>query len=111
MATAPLDQYGIESEILRFVEMLEEETEAFAVVARDHAKKEALQKTEWAKAYLGANGPVTERTAWADYKTKDTLFDAKIAEALMRSKREKLNSTRTTLDSLRTLSANVRAQT
>lgn len=110
-STAPLDQYGIESEIIRFVQMLEEETENYAIVARDHAKKEAIHKTEWAKAYMSATGPVAERTAWSDYKTKDTLFDMKLADALMRAKREKLNSVRTNIDALRTLSANVRAQT
>lgn len=111
MPTAPLDQYGIESEIVRFVGMLEEETEQFAIVARDHAKKEAIHKSNWAKAYLAADGAVAQRTAWADWQTKDSLFDVKLAEALTRAKREKLASIRTNLDSLRTLSANVRAMT
>lgn len=107
----PISQLEIETSIVRLVEELEEETENFAVVSRDHAKKEAHHKTKWAQTYLKVDGSVKERESWAEYENSDSLFDVKIADALMRAKREKLLSLRTSLDAYRTLAANVRAQT
>jgi len=107
---APISQIEIESELMRLMSMLEEETEAFESLCEEAAKKEALYKSNWAKEYLAAKGSIKEREAWADYKLSDDSFDFKIAEALVRAKREKLTSLRTSIDALRTLNANVRAQ-
>lgn len=106
----PISQIEIEDELLRLLDMLESETEAFESLAGDLAKKEALYKSNWAKEYLSAKGSIKEREAWADYKLADENFDYKIAEALLKSKREKLLSLRTSIDALRTLNANVRVQ-
>ena len=106
----PISQVEIESEIMRLLGILEEETEAFEVLAVDAAKKDALMKGNWAKEYLAAKGSIKEREAWADYKLADMDFDHKCAEALVRAKREKLLSIRTQIDALRTLNANVRVQ-
>jgi hypothetical protein len=106
----PISQVDIENELLRLIEMLEKETEAFEVLAIDNAKKEALHKSNWAKEYLSAKGSIKEREAWADYKMDDSSFDYKISEALVKSKREKLLSLRTSIDAMRTLNANVRHQ-
>jgi hypothetical protein len=107
---APISQVDIETEMVRLIDLLEEETEAFERLAEDHAKKEALYKANWAKEYISAKGSIKERESWADYKLADEVYDYKIAEALMRSKREKLLSLRTSIDAMRTLNANVRAQ-
>jgi len=106
----PISQVEIEQELLRMMDMLEQETEAFEKLAEDSAKKEALFKANWAKEYLSAKGSIKEREAWADYKMADLNYDYKISEALVKSKREKLLSLRTSMDSLRTLNANVRVQ-
>jgi len=108
--TAPISQVEIEQELLRMMDLLEEETEAFEKLAEDAAKKESLYKANWAKEYLSAKGSIKEREAWADYKMADFDYDYKIAEALVKAKREKLLSLRTSMDSLRTLNANVRVQ-
>jgi hypothetical protein len=108
--TTPISQVEIESELMRLMEMLEDETEAFEVLATEAAKKEALYKSNWAKEYLSAKGSIKEREAWADYKMDESAYDYKIAEALVKSKREKLLSLRTSIDALRTLNANVRVQ-
>lgn len=108
--SAPISQVEIEHELLRLLELLEQETEAFEKIAEDNAKKDSLHKANWAKEYLSGKGSVKEREAWADYKTADMDFDAKIAEGLLKSKREKLLSLRTSIDALRTLNANVRVQ-
>lgn len=107
---SPISQVDIEHELIRLLEVLEEETEAFETLAGDLAKKESLYKSNWAKEYLSAKGSIKEREAWADYKLADENFDFKIAEALLKSKREKLLSLRTSVDALRTLNANVRIQ-
>ena len=47
--SAPISQVEIESELLRMMDLLESETEAFEKLAEDAAKKEALYKANWAK--------------------------------------------------------------
>ena len=106
----PISQVEIENELLRLMSLLEEETEAFETLAEDAAKKDALYKANWAKEYLAAKGSIKEREAWADYKLSEESYDYKISEALVKSKREKLTSLRTSIDALRTLNANVRSQ-
>ena len=108
---SPISQVEVESEIMRLMELLEEHTEAFEQLAEDSAKKEALYKSNWAKEYLSAKGSIREREAWADYKLSDESYDYKISEALVKAKREKLISLRTSIDALRTLNANVRSMT
>jgi hypothetical protein len=106
----PISQVDIEEELLRLMDMLERETESFELLAVDAAKKEASFKGEWAKQYLSAKGSIKEREAWSDYKLSDQILDYKIAEGLVKAKREKLLSLRTSIDALRTLNANVRVQ-
>lgn len=108
--TKPISQVEIEEEIMRLAEMLELETENFEQLALDSAIKESNYKSSWAKEYLGAKGSIKEREAWADYKLEELTMQYKISEALVKSKREKLHSLRTSIDALRTLAANVRAQ-
>ena len=110
MRSSPITPIEIENNMVRLVEELEDHTEAFEVLAVDQSKKEARYKSSWAKEYLAANGSIKERESWADYKLSDEYYEVKIADALLKAKKEKLNSIRTALDSLRTLAANVRAQ-
>ena len=109
--STPISQVEIEHEIIRLTGMLEDETETFEMLAQDAAEKEAQYKSAWAKEYLSAKGSIREREAWSDYKLEAEIHAYKIAEALVKSKREKLSSLRTSIDALRTLAANVRAQT
>lgn len=106
----PISQIDVENELMRLMTILEEETEAFEFLAQDAAKKEALYKSNWAKTYISSVGPVREREARCDQIMSDFLYDYKISEALVKAKREKLTSLRTSIDALRTLNANVRAQ-
>lgn len=108
--TQPISQVDVENELMRLLSLLEEETEAYESLAEDGAKKEALYKSNWAKEYLAAKGSIKEREAWADYKLSEEIFDYKIAEAMVKSKRELLTSLRTSIDALRTLNANIRFQ-
>ena len=106
----PINQIEIENEILRLLEELEEHTEAFEGLCIDFSKKESVYKGTWAQEYLGAKGSIKERESWADYKTDTLAYEYKIAEALVKTKREKLLSVRTAIDAMRTLNANVRVQ-
>jgi len=108
--STPISAAQVESEILRITGDMEVETEAFELLATDHAKKEAAYKKEWYKEFLAAEGAVKQKESWAGYKTSELHYEAIVAEALVKSKREKLNSLRTACDALRTLAANVRAQ-
>ena len=108
--STPISQVEIEEEILRLTSMLEDETENFEVLAQDAANKEATYKSAWAKEYLSAKGSIREREAWSDYKLESEIFAWKVSEALVKAKREKLSSLRTSIDALRTLAANVRQQ-
>ena len=107
---SPISQVDVENGLLDLIEELEKETEAFERLAVDAAKKEALYKTNWAKEYLSAKGSIKEREAWADYKMDELNYEFKIAEALMKTKREALLSIRACMDAMRTLNANVRVQ-
>lgn len=109
--SGPISQVEVEEEILRLTQMLEDETENYAILIEDAAKKEARLKGEWAAAYLNHQGSIKERESWADYQLADKSFEWKIAEALAKASKEKLNFARTSIDALRTLAANVRAQT
>lgn len=106
--TAPITQVEIEHELLRLMDALEDETEAFETLAEDAATKEARYKHAWASEYIAAKGSIKEREAWADYRLENELFHFKIAEALLKAKRERLTSLRSSLDAMRTLNANVR---
>lgn len=110
MRNRPISQIDVEETLLELISELETETEAFERLAEDAAKKESLYKSNWAKEYLSAKGSIKEREAWADYKMDELMFDYKIAESLVKAKREKLLSLRTSIDALRTLNANIRAQ-
>lgn len=110
MRNRPISQIDVEETLLELIDELEKETEAFERLAEDSAKKDAQYKTNWAKEYLSAKGSIKEREAWADYKMDELMFDYKIAESLLKAKREKLLSLRTSIDALRTLNANIRAQ-
>lgn len=106
-----ISQLEIEQETVRLLANLEKATEEFGDLAEDHAKKEARYKSKWAQEFLGGEGTVKDRESRADYRLADPLFELKIADALLRAKREQLSTIRTSLDSLRTLAANLRIQT
>lgn len=107
---APISQVQVEEDMMAILEEMEVETEAFEKLSLDHARKSAKYKGNWAKIYLSSEGSIKHRESFADYQLADENYDVQIAEALMRSKREKLTSLRTALDALRTINANVRAQ-
>ena len=112
----PLTQGEIEDRILGMTDSLESATEQFADDAEKAAETEADYRYEYARAMLAFAAEPTlrnaqQREARVIVHCKDKLRERLIAEARRNATRESLLSHRTTIDALRTLSANVRAQT
>lgn len=114
-------QAEVESEIMYVNDKMEEATEDFAVLAEaaaraDHAYKvkKAIQNLE--ASTMPGNGKdgrttVDEREAMVIKACADELLVHLIAEAKYASAKVILRTQESRMDSLRTLSANIRAQT
>lgn len=112
-----LTQGDIEAAILALSEALEDETHRYADLADEAAEAEADWKIKSARAAIGyasADGPKLTQAqiaARVELHAADELRRYKITEARRQATREALMSLRARLDAMRTLSANVRAQT
>jgi hypothetical protein len=116
MSRRPLTQAEVESLILDTADRLEEVTTEFADISDQAANAEADYKLAMARTWLGVASSdrkmtTTERQMRADLLTNDALRRYKVAEAQRAATREALLSYRARIDALRTVSANVRAQT
>lgn len=107
----PLNAVQVELEILRFIDLLEDRTDELAGRAREAAEAEGNHKGRWASEFLQADGTEAKRKAEADVSAHKLFLDRKIKEALYVSTKESLLSIRAQLDALRSISANIRAQT
>ena len=111
-----LAQPEIEQRILDTLAALEEETYAYAQMSDLAAQSEADYKIRAAKALVfeSADHPkmtIGERQARVEISCAVELRAWKVAEARRQTSKEALLSLRARLDALRSLSANVRAQT
>ncbi len=110
-----LTQAEIENEILRVTNELEQQTYTFADVADLAATAEADYKLRYARAVvtLSTQSKMTaaDKAARAELAAAEQLREWKVADARLKSTKEALLSLRARLDALRSLSANVRAQT
>lgn len=107
----PLTAVQVESEIMRLCDELENRTYELAGRARLAAESEANHKAKWAFAFIGAEGTEARRKAEADAKCHEDYMKRKVEEGLYQSCKESLLSLRTQIDALRSISANIRAQT
>lgn len=107
-----LTQAEIEAETVRFLHELEEATYAYARQAQIRSEKDVALKRAEAHAMLRASGETAaDRKAQATVATIREYAEACAAEAVLDAIRMKCSNLRATLESLRTLAANVRAQT
>lgn len=111
-----LTQGDIETAIMRLSEELEAETYRYADLADLAANSEADYKIEAARLMIGLSNTslkmtAPERQARVDANTETSYRTWKINEARRQASKEALLSLRARLDSLRTLSANIRTQT
>lgn len=122
MNSAVLTQAGVEQEIRRISDEMEEAVYELAEYAVAAAEAEVTHKVAYAQARLatasmsGGSGPggrVTEgdKESRANIDTEHQLRTRLISEARHEVAQEKLRSMRSRLDALRTISANIRSQT
>jgi hypothetical protein len=111
-----LTQGEVEEQILRLSDELEAETDRYARLADKAATAEADYKLQAARLMVGFVASPSKMTALEKQARVDAQCDGsyrvwKINEAQRQASKEALLSLRTRLDSLRTLSANIRNQT
>ncbi len=119
MATDVLTQGDVERAILRVVDELEDETDRFAAVVDLAAESEADYKESFARSIiqLSATAPndrrvtAQEREARATSSSLPAFRTYKINDGRKQASKEALLSLRARLDALRSLGANIRAQT
>lgn len=108
-------QLDIENEIIRLEGILEDTTDEFAIVCIEASNAEATYRVAYAKAFVRhrIEDKSSEKTAEAQSTVdcEDLLVARRGAEGQQRGLEEKCRSLRSSLDAVRTLSANVRAQT
>ena len=111
MRHEPLIQTEIEERILELTRQLEDETDSYETLCDRKVTTEVEYKRQYWQEYLAASGSIKERESLAGYKTADQYREFRAAEALTAAKKEKLNTLRSAMSALQTISANVRAQT
>ena len=106
----PISQVEVENQILRLLEDQERAIDEFEDLSVSASEAEADYKREWTKDFISQKdkGTIKDREAWADYKNAGLFREWKVAEAMVKAKRERLSSIRTAVDALRTINANVR---
>lgn len=109
--TRQLTQAEVENEILRLSARLERQTDELAGLGRLAAEAESNHKALRAQAFLKAEGTDARRGATAELVTQDSYLRRKISESLYESAKQACRSTEHQLDALRTIAANIRAQT
>lgn len=114
---APLTQNGVEREITRLSGLMEEGVEELDRVSSDAAVAEADFKIRYAqeriKAKVQAGGKITVSDAddAATVETETELRRRLVTEAKKEVGQERMRTLRARIDALRTVSANIRAQT
>lgn len=106
----------VENQILRISDELDDETHRYAQVAEMAAEAEANFKGAYHRAFLeaadadGARVTVPEREARAHLAADEAFRVWKIMEARQDAGKQAQQSMRARLDALRTIAANIRAQ-
>lgn len=114
--TTLMTQAELESEIMRISDLLETATRELGTVSVEHANAEADYRFAYAQAFLKLR-PEDERLTdkireqRAAEETTEAFRARRVAEAKQMHLQEKCRQLRAQLDALRTVSANVRAQT
>jgi hypothetical protein len=108
-------QLDIENEIIRLEELLEDTTDEFAKMCQEAAAAESTYRVRYAKAFVRYRLGVeksSEKTAEAQAvaECEQELLLRRSLESQQRGLEEKCRSLRSSLDAVRTLSANVRSQ-
>lgn len=106
-----LTQADVEEELVRLSDALENKTHELARHSTAWAEAEVNFKRAFAQAFVSAEGAMDLREQIAVLETADERMAWRAAEALRDSTQELCRTYRNQIDALRTIGANVRAQT
>ena len=106
-----LTQADVEDELVRLSDRLEESTHELAKHMQAYAQAEVNFKRAFAQTFVKAEGAMDLREQIAVLETADERMAWRSAEALKDSTQELCRTYRNQIDALRTIGANVRAQT
>lgn len=108
----PITQAHVEREILRLLDVAEQKTDELAILSEQAGIAEVNHKTAFAKAYLGStSSSQAMREQEATRFTEELFMKRRTAEAVAKACSESLKTTLATVDTLRTIAANIRNQT
>ena len=106
----PIYPVDVEKSLIELSGRLEEEVEIFAEISLQRAEAESEYKRQYHRIIVRmTDGTVAQKESMAHDKSAVAFREWKIAEALEKSTQQKLMAIRTQIESLRTISANVRA--
>lgn len=111
MNVKALTQVDVEQRIMHLCDELESQTHFYAEISTKRAEAESDFKFRYARTLVDqtAKAPVATKEAVAQLKASNEYRDWKLYEAREKATQQALTSIRAQLDSLRTISANVRA--
>lgn len=111
MSTATLTHVDLENEMLRVCRRMEEDIEVLTEVSNDRAEAESSYKYKHARAMIEQTEktPVATKEAHAHLRASDDYKLWKILEGREKATQQSLIASRSRLDALRTICANVRA--
>jgi len=106
----PIYPVDVETALMELSKRLETEVEFFADVSTERAEAESEYKRQYHSIIVRmTSGTVTQKESMAHVKSAVAFREWKISEASEKATQQKLISIRTQIESLRTISANVRA--
>ena len=106
----PIYPVDIEKALIELSGRLEAEVEIFAEISLQRAEAESEYKRQYHRIIVRmTDGTVTQKESMAQVKSAVAFREWKIAEAQEKATQQKLMAIRTQIESLRTISANVRA--
>jgi len=106
----PLYPADVEAMLLRLMGLLEKTVEEFAEISELRAEAEAEYKNQYHRMMIKmVDGTVSQKESMAQVRSSDAFREWKLLEAQEKGHQQRLISIRTQIESLRTISANVRA--
>lgn len=117
MTYQPLTAVEVEAELVRLSAWLEDltngtdEVMSVAELGEQAGTAEVAYKQAYAATWVGTDGTTSKRDQVAIQNTADLLRARRYAEAQLAARKEALTTVRDQMGTLRTIAANVRAQT
>lgn len=106
----PMYQVNIEEKLLQLGERLETEVQFYSDLTVERAEAESEYKLQYNKVIVRmSDGTVAQKEAMAHLKAANAYHAWKLSEAQEKATQQKLIAIRTQIESIRTISANVRA--